>query len=572
MPAPSAAFRDTPFVKSVRERVEKMPVERLQAVVVGLARGIGTSQEAVFLQFLDNPPPIRVDDYQGLLLDIETFLREVAQGNFRYGAWGNSFGRKTWFQVMDSLLVRVGQLWTEGREADALDAWSRLIQVFRYPAYALGESTSPAARLSSNLGEWIQRLWRRGLALEAVRTSANADWVAPALQAVFLLAHGGVPRVSVDCLQGPDQKPEVLGRFLLRWLQGVSDMPDPPREVQAWYMADAYKVLRGIQGLEPILADAAREDPSAWRVLVKVHVQDSAWKDVARVARQGLERVKDPEEAVLLAGFLLDAAEETQDEALLREARLALWRQCPSGSTLEALCALDEAEGASVDSRCADELEAMEEGRVSPSPVMASLLEILAGDYETPAMRLKESDLGTWRELTHPLWIVLPSVLLAATGQEKAPKKGALAEIWNMAWLTEGGPGETDPEWDRDRALALRFRGNKPRVRRGRAASKVKLSNILKDSLRRKPMDLEQRRRFMAWMEEVVTRVVRQVLEAKERDAYAAGAVLVQACAQSWHLAGQPERGQAFLRTIRSTWPRHTSFLRDMDAREWKGG
>lgn len=557
--------RDTPFVQDVIRQMEDLPRETLAAVVAEIARGIPYSQQGTFLALLKAPPPIRPDPAALLSDDLTTFRREVATGVYRTTGYGGAWKRRPWYTTLDALLARATDIWESGHKAEGTQAWIEGLSILGLPWYALNEVQPPAGRLKTNLQRILGHLARDALVLPPGERCTRI------IEPLRNVAAGGGPWMSLESLlEGELRSLPDAPAFLLEWLQAME--ATRTRSDRHWtehreqYITEAWRLLTSRPDVEAVLRAVAQRDPSAWTIWVQGLVAAGQSARALAVVREGLLVTRAPEHRFALALAMAGLGRTTGDAAARTDALRELWRADPTIPRLLDLLTQPCITDALRDSMVTDELEACEQERYTLSAALLALLELLAGDYDTPLVRAESYEDHPWVHPDSPVHVVQPVLLLLASGRTDLPARSALKDLWSFDLLDAAGSRSVaDLQYD----AGSPWEDPTPTVAGVRGRNRITrcLRDLLLSAIKRRPATVEQRRRMLGKCETLTLDCVGHSLQEHLRSTYPLAACLVAAVSEVHTLTGHPDRGQAFVQAVIRAHPRHSVFLRTLHQR-----
>jgi hypothetical protein len=488
------------------------------------------------------------------LPDIDAFLGRLEAGRY-FREWsfaeGRALGDESWAAEMDALFARAARAYVEGTFSLAGTAYERLLRAFLLEGE--GEifcGPRPAQEMiSTDLDEAKARYLRVRYGLIPLEQRAPR-----LLQELESLAHVGGWRLGLRQLDeaGLDPLPE-LSAFLPLWLEQLRAAPRegrasayPIEDMRRALLREAVALWGGAAGLKALAREEGAWHPEAYGAWID-HLRSTGDRAAAiSAAREGLLRVEEPAERAALAERLAVFAREEESPELLREALRGAFRAAPSVGRLARLFfAIPAEERAAAASAELDEARRHSEG--FPESLLA-WLEMLRGEARNALRLLSNASPLGWSRSEHPGPVVAPALLWAASRAPSLPEGSALARLWRDADREPETPPQAEP--DAPRAL-------------------------LREALLRVPLSATQAQEALDLCARAAERRARAIISNKHRRAYARAARLLVACTEAHYLAGSPQDGDHFLKTVRDELRRHHSFREELDravnASPWLG-
>ncbi len=333
---------------------------------------------------------------------------------------------------------------------------------------------------------------------------------------------------------------------------------------------------RRLRGGAAALAQLAREpgagDAEIHRDWVDALMREGRGEEAAAAAREALARLEP--RGSLRAGIAerlarLAAAQGDGDAVL--QARRESWRSAPSTHRLleliDTATALDTAERVvAEEADWATQAPAGAQRRDTPidNDRLACELLLLAGRIEPALERLAAAPALGWQERGHPGPIVIPYLLVAATGTggPPQPQESLLAQAFDQidahGWVDAADRYHASSDGEIEQSLI------DPRFR---AIDRDKLlpSGLLAARLARDDSSAPERARRLAVARGAVEQRLAAVVAGKHRGAYQRVAQVAVACAEAIALAEEQRAGAAWLDEIRARYPRHYALRAEID-------
>jgi hypothetical protein len=516
-----------------------------------------------------------------LLADIKAFEGRLESGAYVEG-WGwdedlhdeRSFGDESWADEMDDLLGGAETAFLDGDLDLARIAYEPLLKAFERHAEGFCGPEEPERMLSTDVGEAKARYLRA--VYETTPPSERADTLLEEMGALRYI--GGPPSLQpvIDARRAalPD-----LEAFLPAWIARLSSETrgDSPAEVYARDVTRLRSEAAQLRGGADALADLAREpgagDAEIHRDWVDALIREGRGEEATAAAHEALERLEP--RGSLRAGIAerlarLAAAQGDSDTVL--QARRESWRSAPSTHRLleliDTATALDIAEHVvAEEADWATHAPTGVQRRDAPidNDRLACELLLLAGRTEAAVDRLAAAAPLGWQTREHPGPIVIPYLLVAATGMggPPEPQESLLAQAFDQidahGWVDAPDHycAASDEEIEQS-LIDSRFR----------AIDRDKLlpSGMLAARLAQHTSSAAERTRWLAAARGAVEQRVAAVVAGKHRGAYQRVAQVAVACAEALALAEERSAGADWLEEIRARYPRHHALRAEIDA------
>lgn len=365
----------------------------------------------------------------------------------------------------------------------------------------------------------------------------------------------------------------------LRSVEGEAQRDSPRARQLSRLLSEAAEWHAGADGLGELARSRGALDPDVHRDWVDALIRAGRHSDAAAAAGEALRTLEPCGEArAAIAERLARLTASTGDADGALEARRERWRAGPSTWRLIALIdiatALDRAGevlASEADWALAPERPGAEAHNVANDRLLCELL-LLADRVEEALEMAKAGEPLGWSHGGHPGPIVVPYLLVAATGPEIRPElliaagspyeppehdepllAQELERIDRDGWVGGG-------EWDDEPAelpLDERYRGI--------PADKRLPSFLLGAAIAARPASQRQRDRWLGRATELVEERVNAIVTAKHRGAYERAARLAVACGEAIALARDGDRGFAYVAAARERFPRHHAFCSELD-------
>ncbi|MCA1697495.1 MAG: hypothetical protein LC790_00735 [Actinobacteria bacterium] len=585
------------FLDALEARLCELTAEQVGAALLAHAERLVPAEREPFLAIFAEPGfdrrAARAPDAAGepdpLLAEIDAFVERLRGGRYVDG-WGwdpeiyeeRAFGDESWVVEMDDLFAAANAVFLEGDMQLARETLGRLLTAFDLEgeAEAFCGPDSPQRMVSVDLGEAKARYLRA-----TYETAPPSERPAALLDAienlrfvgddVSLAAIGEAKRVQL-----PD-----LDAFLPAWITHLSSVEDdaqqgsPSGRELPRLLSEAAEWHGGADGLGELARSRGAVDPEAHRDWVDALIRSGRLGDATAAAGEALRTLAPRGEVrAAIAERLARLAASTGDDDGALAARRERWCAAPSTSRLVALIDIATALGR------ADEVLAEEVGwaltaaepdaeelGVTNARLLCELL-LLAGRVDQALELAEEAGPLGWSHGAHPGPIVVPYLLVAATGPRIRP------ELLIAASFSGAPPQDDEPllaqelehidvrgwvgggDWDREPAeLPLEDRY------RGIPTDKLLPSYLLGTAIAARPGSQRERDRWLDRAAALVEERVGAIVGAKHRGAYERAARLAVACGEAIALARDRDRGFAFVIEARERFPRHHAFRSELD-------
>ena len=350
----------------------------------------------------------------------------------------------------------------------------------------------------------------------------------------------------------PDLEP-----FLPAWIEVLAAHTDGIWAADRQRLLTEAAVWRsGIDGLAEVARRPGPRQPTTYLAWIDA-LAKAGPADAAAAAREGLALPGLPgERAADMADRLATATLRLGHTSRSLAARRQAWRAAPSRQRLLAMVAAAQAAG-SLSATKAAEADDLPD---APERLTAELLLLADRPDEAADLLAKAPPLG-WSGAGHPGAVVLPCLMVAATGRPVPPDTTVMGR--QFAAIDTIGARDAMPSaggFPGDAETSGQIAGGQP----GGQAPQIALSALLAQRLSAQ-VTPEQRQRWLALAQSTVEQRVNAVVTSKHRGAYARVAELAAACAETLTLSKDTPVGEAFLGQVRTRYPRHVAFRRELD-------
>lgn len=585
------------FLDALEARLSERTPEAVKAALIAHAEQLVPRERESFLAIFVEPEFDRgaggaLDEDREpdpLLIEIEAFVERLRTGRYVDG-WGwdpeiyeeRAFGDESWAHEMDDLFAAANAAFLEGDLQLARESLGRLLGAFDLDveAQAFCGPDSPQGMVSVDVGEAQARYLRA-----IYETTAASERPAALLDAIEdLRCIGGDASLSVihearrARMPGLDAfLPDWIGH--LRSIERDAQRGSPRARQLARLLSEAAEWHGGADGLGELARARGALDPDVHRDWVDALIRAGRHRDAAGAAGEALRTLEPRGEARAgIAERLARLTASTGDADGALEARRGRWRAAPSTWRLIALIDIATALGRAGEMLAgeaawalAPERHRAEARNVANDRLLCELL-LLANRVDQALEVAKAAGPLGWSHGGHPGPIIVPYLLVAATGPEIRPElliaagspyapaeldepllAQELERIDRDGWV---GGGDWD---DEPGGLSLDERY------RGIPADKRLPSFLLAAAIGAHPASRRERDRWLGCAAELVEERVNAIVSAKHRGAYERAARLAVACGEAIALASDRDRGFAFVIEARERFPRHHAFRSELD-------
>jgi hypothetical protein len=561
------------FLASLEDRLRALTADELQALLLGHAERLPAQERNAFLAIFAAKPsavggpnclPNAGHADTDLLADIDSFAGQVRSGAYFEG-WGwdddlheeRAWGDESWVDQMDDLFARAAEVFLAGDMHTAQDAYARLLDAFGLDE-EVGTFCGPGAAsemVSTDIGEAVARY------LRALYETASPGERAGLVHERYADLHHLAGSLSLRAIAGTRREElPSLDLFLPPWIDVLAEHTDGVwlRDRQR-LLTEAATWRGGVDGLAAVARRPGTHQPTAYLDWIDGLVDADRLGDAAAAAQEGLALAGLPaERAADIADRLAAVIQRQGDAAASLEARRHAWRTAPTRPRLLALVTAAE------DTATLEETLAAEADHPTGAPdrLTAELL-LLAGRVDEAAARLANTKPLGWFQPGHPGAVVLPYLMVAATGQPPPPVTTQLGRQFAAI--------DTASTWDPLMALRDPREGDygiDGRISRAVPSEpvtrQVMLSALLAERLPAQASPT-QRDRWLAAARAAVEQRVAAVVTNKYRGAYARAAEIAVAYAESLTMCHDAAAGVTYLAQLRAQYPRHVAFRGELD-------
>ena len=379
------------------------------------------------------------------------------------------------------------------------------------------------------------------------------------MAAIPRLIAGARSKLS-DIIEVTDRPFPDHDRFLQDWIEllGKEESPD----ADPW-LREAVRLSGGTEALEKLAREQGKKHPLAYVDWLAAVNEEGRSRDAATGAQEALDVLPDdlPVRAAV-ADELCTAAQRLNDHALMREAHWQAFAAKPELRRLTDLAvAVDShAERKKVMRRAAEHVEKRltsaarqpasfshefdTDPREQPAWASKSVLAhawLLAGKWDRARKLAKKEPVLGWSNPETVQSLVVPAVLLAASGRKPA----ILANVKGL--------------WE---DALQRSRGWMCEIER------PELDGLYEQAFAEAGPPTSQAEDLLAWCRDVAEKRAVAIVDGKHRKSYWKAALLATAVAETLTRRGQEVEATKLLQRLRDRFPRHRAFLSELRAAE----
>ncbi len=585
------------FLEVLEARLGELTPEDVKAALLTHAEQLVPRERESFLAIFVDSGYVRgvqdaLDEGVGpdpLLGEIDALVERLRTGRYVHG-WGwdpeiyeeRAFGDDSWADEMDDLFAAANAAFLAGDMELAREALGRLLGAFDLEGEteAFCGPASAQEMVSVDLGEAKARSLRA--IYEATPPSERPAALQDAIEEMrFIGGHASL--ASID--EARRAQMPGLDAFLPAWIahlhsiEGAAQRGSPRARELARLLSEAAEWHGGADGLGQLARSRGALDPDVHRNWVDALIRTGRNRDAAGAAGQALCTLEPRGEArAAIAERLARLAASTGDDDGALEARRERWRAAPSTWRLIALIdiatALEHVErvlAQEAEWALAPRQPGADERNVTNDRLVCELL-LLANRVEQALKTAEVAEPLGWSRGNHPGPIVVPYLLVAATGPEIKP------ELLIAAGSRVAPPEHCEPllaqelehidrdgwvggdRWDDEPpglALDERYRSI--------PAEKRLPSWLLGAAIGARSAPRHERERWLGCAAALVEERVNSIVSAKHRGAYERAARLTVACGEAIALARDRDHGVVFVTDARERFPRHHAFRSELN-------
>ncbi len=590
------------FLDALERRLGEMEPGQLPAALMAHAERLPSTERRAFLAIFEPKSPDaareggkragRAGKAETLLRDIDALVGPYAQGRadpVLEERWEDEPDNDTWMDddprhsplstaQIDALFKRTDAVFRSGDLSLAREAYRRLLDAVaahqEESSDEYDEEESP--ELQTDLGE-VKACYYRAL----YETTPLKERPAALLKAMEELQYLGTEPTALPELIGARRAPlPDREAFLEAWIDLLGKTKADPYgfgpEIRR-LLFQAVALHSGTDGLAELARREGRRIPEAYRKWILALAEEDRIVEAIPAAREALHALPPAGEVrAWVAEFLAGDAENRRDARALLEARREAFQAAPDLARLSALCEAADPTGELENTARAEATRLQpllkdhrkqwmpdeEGGGPAEGRRLLAILHLLSGEPDQAISLAQKAPAVGWSGPDHPAPVVIPYLLVAATGGKELAPGTALADLWQeidaspllfTGWdldlENETFEAEEDIRWPADRS--------RPRP--------VRLTPFLRRHIEQHPLESGRFQSFLKTARTLAQRRVAAILNGKHRRAYERAARLVAAVAEARILAGDPPQGHAFLDDTRGKYSRFHAFTGELD-------
>lgn len=566
------------FVDLLEQQLPRRTNKELMEVLAILAQHVPVKDRLAVLAALDafstvTDPEIPAPAYTQLPEDtpgqstveaVQSLVAELENGNyFDRIAWDEeqgferAWGNDAWAPKADEYFAAAAEAYLNGNHELAARLYAPLLSVFRH-AQRVGVfcGPSPAPQMiQTDLDEAKRRFFRSLYVI-----CPPNDRAARILNEIESLREVGDNDVGLRTLikSDFDADPHLEGmdEFIRQWIEQLKNQH---YERTGWgrearrLLREAVSRLDGVEGMRELAMQQGTQHPEAYHEWVGLLIQQDRQTEALEAAREGVANISDPAYRARMADRMVKLAVVNDDIDSTVEATRAAWKALPTEVRLLHLVAAAEA----ADMRKA--VLSMEAGVVlradwHQSDALACRVLLLANRYEEAVTRFQRADSLGWGRPDHAGVVVLPYILLAATGLIKPDSPSAIETLWGD--LDKAGRNYFD------RRLLLDQMTGGPGW--GILNNEKPYSELLLEALNNQPIPQPMRAELLTTAQLKVDAVVREILHAQSRRGHSLAATLCVAVGEAICFVHGHEKGQEYVNRTSEEYASYAAFQIDL--------
>jgi hypothetical protein len=567
------------FWEAVEQRLAIYSADELRAVLRGMAQETPPSGRRAFLARLE---PVegaavtaaQVIQQEDLLADIDDLARELKDAMRQADAWEERYEWGEYYDEEDSLgpyeefVDPLVELFERAEAAFdyselflARAAYQRLFELLRTEDdYGRGVSASDLTDVDAD--EAVARYLRAVYETEPPEGRPQALY--EQMRQVPVRPFGPHPMlddlVQISVRPLPDRE-----QFLADWIAFLR-MQDGPSgsDVDAW-LREAVRLAQGTPGLEALARAEGQTRPRAYLDWFTALQEEGKHKEVLAAAQEALQALPAqlPIRAAVADHLCAAAAQLNEAEAL----RLGRWEAFVAKPTLPRMLDLwdvagDAAERMTLMQQAVEHIrdylanppvrrvEIMRGGDGLERPVWIdqSVLAhacLLAGDWDAAHHLAAQGQVLGWSSSESHQGLVVAAFLVLLSDQTLETLPSNLAQFWE--WSVQYSASAWN--WRHVEEDPVRKR----------------LARAYAEQFAAATLSADRQERYLSWCQDVAQLRVDAIVGNQHRGSYNKAAVLTVACAEVLRLRGNQTAADALVNDVRSRFPRHRAFQREME-------
>ncbi len=568
------------FWEALEKRLAACSADELRAILRALAQETTPTERQVFLDKLKPvkagaaaQEALRQDD---LLTDIDDLVAEIKEGTegadyWEEEHWGDYYGDEEdsqgpyeeFIEPLSALFDRAEAVFDYGNFALARAAYQKLFEEALQVEDDYGRGVQGGDLIDVDLDEARARYLRA--VYETKRPAGRPQALLEQMRRAQTWGVRSRPMLN-DLIQiSPAPLPDQ-DRFLKDWIAFLRKQSGP--DADAW-LREAIRLAQGTQGLAELAQAEGKKRPRAYLDWFAALESEDKHREILSGAQAALKTLpaRLPIRAAV-ADYLCAAAARLNETEALRAGR---WEAFSAAPTLLRLLDLWEAAPADKErirlmQQAADHIKDYlahpprqresemwwaEDRFEAPAWIDKSVLAhayLLSQDLDAAhQLAAREKVLG-WSSSDNTQGLVAPFCLVLLAGKAPNALPANLKQLWQQRLQTSLGYGSWD---DEDKAEAS------PRKR---------LERIYAEHVPHLSLSKERQEALLAWCLEVIRQRVEAIVGNQHRGSYDKAALLIGAGAETLRARGEARQADALVEEMRQRFPRHRSFLAELDA------
>lgn len=549
----------SPFIKRVEAILSELSHGELKRRLLSHARELPASRREAFFELLESRPEDRTQA-TNLLSEIETFVKELESGAYFEG-WGwdrdleeeRAFGDDSWAPTMDGLFAEAAKTFLAGEWSVAAPAYGRLLASLDLEE-AFSGSEYPEEMLDTDLREARARYFRA--LYEATPPSERAATLRDALEDLGSEAWADFDLAAMaDAHETPLTE---LESFLPPWIATLEAMElagEYEDRHRVRVLAEATIQAEGTEGLARLARMHGDRHPLLYERWLDELMRANLLEEALDAAQEGAERTIEAFAAARLADRFAELAGKLNRPDSEELGRRLAWRKRPDGNRFLRLHQSLRTRDPGAQHLAAAELKAEDSDEYQLPASLGAMLRLLAEDLDLLLVATaKASPLG-WSYGRSMGGALVPFLLVGASGVDALPGNPMLTALWRElasrdlhssadAWLSEDEVREPGLSWE----------------------------PLLMAAIARKLATPESRTKALNASREAAMRRIEAIVSGGHRKAYNRAAMLAVAVSEAMRVMGDRAGASAWLAQVRTTFPRHSAFKRELESAAKRSG
>ncbi|MCX7839882.1 MAG: hypothetical protein N2559_10590 [Anaerolineae bacterium] len=561
------------FWDALEEQLAAYTADELRALVRAFAREVTPTERQAFLTRVRDAPRATVATFkhavkpETLLKDILALANQVKQKmkNAEYYDDYDDYYEEhddtpspydDFIEPLTALFDRTQAVFDLGDFARARAAYQKLFEIFDLEDdYGRGldiqdlstvDANEARARYLRAVYETESSAQRPQVLYEQMRIAEQWFGPPPMLEDIISITRAALPERE---------------RFLDEWITFLRQQEDALADL---WLREAIRLARGTAGLAELARTEGKKRPLTfldWFTALEV---EGDYQQVLAGVQEALRVLpKNLRLRAAIADHWARAAHTLNQAEEVRAARWEAFRVEPAlGRLLDVWESTPSAERCAVMQQAVQHLQTFRPPRADESNVFSDRFDspiavnratlvhacLLAGDWEAAyQLATKEQVLG-WSSTESAQTLVVPFFLVVLSGKRPNVLPRNLRELWQAGLEYSSG-------WSRWNTESVQ----------NRLADR--LERIYEEYIPTLTFEPEQQARWLEWCLGVANKRVDAIVSGQHRGSYNKAAMLIGACAETLRARGDPAQADALVRQVRTRFPRHRSFLAELDAR-----